>query len=46
MAGRAAEGKDDIELAKKLYKDGIAAAKRTGDSHAASEISSALMMIE
>ena len=46
MSGRAAEGKGDIELAKTLYKDGIAAAQRTGDSHAAGEISSALMMIE
>ncbi|HVT80118.1 MAG TPA: hypothetical protein VHM90_05630 [Phycisphaerae bacterium] len=46
MAGRAAEGKGDVDLAKKLYRDGIAAAKRTGDTHAAGEISSALMMIE
>lgn len=46
MAGRAAEGNGDTELAKKLYKDGIAAAQRTGDSHAAGEISSALMMLE
>lgn len=46
MSGRAAEGKGDIELAKSLYKQGIAAAQRTGDTHAAGEISSALMMIE
>ena|SRR6185436_8784342 len=46
MAGRTAEQKGDIEQAKVLYKQGIAAAQRTGDSHAAGEISSALMAIE
>jgi tetratricopeptide (TPR) repeat protein len=46
MAGRAAEQKEDLEQAKALYRQGIAAAKRTGDRHAESEISSALMMIE
>lgn len=46
MAGRSAEQKEDLELAKTLYKDGIAVANRTGDTHAAGEISTALMMIE
>jgi len=46
MGGRTAEQAGDVEKAKELYKAGIAAAKRTGDSHAAGEISSALMMIE
>jgi len=46
MAGRAAEQKGDIELAKSLYKSGIATAQRVGDQHAAGEISSALMMLE
>jgi len=46
MAGRAAEQKGDTDLAKTLYKQGIAAAQRTGDTHAAGEISSALMMLD
>src|SRR6187399_469531 len=46
MAGRTAEQKGDIELAKSLYKAGIATAQRVGDQHAAGEISSALMMLE
>jgi tetratricopeptide (TPR) repeat protein len=46
MAGRTCEQKGDLEAAKGFYKDGIAAAQRTGDSHAAGEISSALMAIE
>jgi tetratricopeptide (TPR) repeat protein len=46
MAGRAAEQKGDVEQAKVLYKQGIAAAQKTGDAHAAREISEALMMIE
>jgi len=46
MAGRTAEQKGDIEAAKAHYHTGIAAAKRTGDTHAASEIASALDMIE
>ena len=46
MAGRTAESKGDTELAKTLYRQGIATAKRTGDTHAAGEISSALMMLE
>ena len=46
MAGRTAEQKGDLELARTLYREGITVAKRVGDSHAASEIASALMMIE
>jgi tetratricopeptide (TPR) repeat protein len=46
MAGRTAEQKGDIDLAKSLYKSGIATAQRVGDQHAAGEISSALMMLE
>jgi tetratricopeptide (TPR) repeat protein len=46
MAGRTCEQMDDLEKAKTYYRDGIAAAKRTGDQHAAGEISAALMMIE
>ena len=46
MAGRTAEQKGDMAAAKSHYGAGIEAAKRTGDSHAASEIASALSMIE
>jgi len=46
MAGRTCEQKGDLEAARTFYKNGIAAANRTGDSHAAGEISSALMAIE
>jgi hypothetical protein len=46
MGGRTAEQKGDLELAKKLYREGIAVAKRTGDTHAAGEIASALFAIE
>ena len=46
MAGRTAEQKGDIELAKTLYQAGIATAQRVGDTHAAGEISSALMALE
>ena len=46
MGGRTAETKGDIEKAKELYKAGIVVAQRVGDTHAAGEISSALMMLE
>jgi tetratricopeptide (TPR) repeat protein len=46
MAGRMAKQKGNAEMAKGLYKAGIAAAQRTGDRHAESEISEALMMLE
>ena len=46
MAGRTCEQKGDIDTAKTFYKNGIQAAGRTGDTHAASEITSALMAIE
>ena len=46
MAGRTCEQKGDLEAAKTFYKNGIATAQRTGDTHAAGEISSALMAIE
>ena len=46
MAGRTCELNGDVEGAKKYYRDGIAAAGRVGDAHAAGEISGALMAIE
>src|SRR5262249_36832911 len=46
MAGRTAEQSGDLELARSFYRSGIAAAQKTGDTHAAGEISSALMAIE
>lgn len=46
MAGRSAEQKSDIDLAKAYYRRGIDTAQRIGDSHAAGEISAALMMLE
>ena len=46
MAGRAAEQKGDFEQARSLYRAGIAIAQKIGDTHAAGEISDALMMIE
>jgi len=46
MAGRSCEQKGDVEGAKGFYKAGIEAARRTGDQHAAGEISTALMMLE
>src|SRR3569832_451341 len=42
MAGRTCEQNDNLEAAKKFYKDGIAIAQTVGDSHAAVEISQAL----
>ncbi|HVS71286.1 MAG TPA: hypothetical protein VHQ47_08535 [Phycisphaerae bacterium] len=46
MGARTLEQAGDIEAAKTLYQEGIALATRTGDTHAASEMSSALAMIE
>ena len=46
MAGRTCEQNADNESAKTFYKKGIEVATRTGDTHAAAEISSALFAIE
>ena len=46
MGGRTAEQNGDLELAKTLYRQGIEVANKVGDTHAAGEISSALMAIE
>lgn len=42
MSGRLSEQSGDIPAAKALYERGVAAARRTGDNHAASEIAGAL----
>jgi tetratricopeptide (TPR) repeat protein len=46
MAGRTCEQKEDPEAAKAFYRRGIDTANSIGDSHAAGEMSSALMMLE
>lgn len=46
MAGRTCEQNADPTQAKSYYKKGIEVATRTGDSHAASEISAALFALE
>lgn len=46
MAGRTAEQDGNIPEAKRLYREGIVAAGRTGDRHAAGEISEALAALE
>ena len=46
MAGRTARQKGDVESAKSFLKSGIAAAQRTGDRHAADEMTEALEMLE
>jgi tetratricopeptide (TPR) repeat protein len=46
MAGKTALQKGDRELAKSLYQQGIAAAQRVGDKHAASEMEADLMLLE
>jgi predicted Zn-dependent protease len=46
MGGRTCEQMGEVEEAKKWYRDGIAAANRVGDAHAAGEIAGALMAIE
>jgi predicted Zn-dependent protease len=42
MAGRTHEQAGDIPAARKMYEEGIAAARRTGDLHAAGEIGDAM----
>jgi Tfp pilus assembly protein PilF len=44
--GLAYEEQGDLESAKKSFREGIEAAEKNGDSHAAEEIRAALMMIE
>ena len=46
MAGRTCEQSDNVEGAKSFYHQGIATAQKIGDTHAASEMSTALMMLE
>jgi hypothetical protein len=46
MAGRTAWQNKDVGEAKRLYAEGIAAAKRIGDRHAESEMREALEMLE
>jgi Tfp pilus assembly protein PilF len=43
--GLAYEQAGDVEAAKRAYRDGIEAARKKGDLHAAQEIEGALMMI-
>ena len=40
------ESTGDLESAKRAYRDGISAAQRKGDAHAAEEIGAALSLIE
>ena len=44
--GLAYEDAGDIEAAKRSYREGIDAARKGGDAHAAEEIQAALSMIE
>lgn len=46
MGARTLEQAGEPEAAKALYKEGIALANRTGDTHAAAEMSAALDMLE
>jgi Tfp pilus assembly protein PilF len=46
QAALAYEAAGDVEAAKKWYRDGIAAAQKKGDLHAAEEMVAALAMIE
>ncbi|HVX83436.1 MAG TPA: hypothetical protein VH253_01325 [Phycisphaerae bacterium] len=46
MGARTLEQAGETEAAKALYQEGIALANRTGDTHAASEMSAALAMLE
>ena len=46
QAGLTHEAAGDIEAAKRAYYDGIAAATKKGDLHAAEEMAAALGMIE
>jgi Tfp pilus assembly protein PilF len=44
--GQTHESAGDAEAAKRAYREGIEAAKRSGDEHARSELQGALEMIE
>jgi tetratricopeptide (TPR) repeat protein len=44
--GQTLETTGDADAAKRTYRDGIEAAKRSGDEHARSELQGALEMIE
>lgn len=46
QAALAYEDAGDIELAKTTYRQGIAAARKKGDHHAAEEMEAALSMVE
>jgi Tfp pilus assembly protein PilF len=40
------ESSGELEAAKQVYREGIEAAKRSGDAHAGEEIAAALSMIQ
>ena len=44
--GQTQEAAGDVEAARRAYREGIEAAKRSGDEHARSELQGALEMIE
>src|SRR4051812_23982755 len=44
--GQVEESTGDTEAAKRTYREGIAAAKKKGDAHAAGEIEAALSVLE
>jgi hypothetical protein len=44
--GQVLESIGDAEAAKRTYRDGIEAATKKGDAHAAGEIEAALSMLE
>ncbi len=46
MAGRTQEQAGDVAAAKQLYEQGVEAARRTGDTHAAAEIGDALAALQ
>ncbi len=46
QAAQVHEMAGDVEAAKRLYRDGIAAATRKGDLHAKEEMEAALAMLE
>ena len=46
QAALTCEDAGDIEQAKRLYREGIAAARKKGDDHAAGEMEAALSLIE
>lgn len=45
QAGRAAEGLGQLDSARSYYQNGIATARRTGDTHALGEIEAALDLL-